>query len=222
MYTEAQFWTAVYHLGFGFPKKWVVRETGYPLYRVQQLANCMFPHADEYPHPQNERISAEAYDSVLDWSLWGRKRYTEDVWVRLRHLGKATMRGYRKGIERGAPRIADAEYVIELAKTPKPWDLIVRETGLETAFVRSVLTLTGFTGVLLARKMNAELYTKIDTALEDGWSFGEVVRTFGVAYPILSLWFPGRGWTPGGKEITLYRRGQRVLDEAGGLYASGR
>lgn len=48
-----------------------------------------------------------------------------------------------------------------------------------------------------ARRLAGELRERVDAAVEDGWSFGEIVRTYGVTHETLRRHYPGRQWSLG-------------------------
>lgn len=46
-----------------------------------------------------------------------------------------------------------------------------------------------------ARRLVGPLRERVEAALDDGWSFGEIFRTYGVTHETLRRHYPGRQWT---------------------------
>lgn len=62
--------------------------------------------------------------------------------------------------------------------------------------------------------MTLELYDRVELAVQDGWSFREISRTFNISRDSIRRWFRGKGWDEAGVLPVITRNSNTILDEA--------
>jgi hypothetical protein len=124
-----------------------------------------------------------------------------------------------KHAKHASPKAWD-ESVAELTRLGKSSRYIAERLGITQRTVQRARARTGTNmpcDPRSGRRYTPELLAAMEQHLDDGWSYAEIGRTYGVDPQRVSLHFPGRGWTiEQSAEIAVARKREialfRVLD----------
>lgn len=97
----------------------------------------------------------------------------------------------------------------------RPLRWVERDTGIPIYEIRTIARVAGKSK---GQRVDLAIYDQVEKAVEDGWSLGEIARTYGWHIYTIRQWFPRSGWKQGGsQEHTAYVSGLRNME--GGHYA---
>lgn len=107
----------------------------------------------------------------------------------------------------------DRERVRELHRAGLRRYEVAEALGCSPWSVRRVLVQLGeLEPVPPMRPPTPERLEQYRAAIEDGWSFDEIVRQYGTTWETLCKYFPGRAWTP--QQVGAHARTIRQAREA--------
>jgi uncharacterized protein (DUF433 family) len=90
------------------------------------------------------------------------------------------------------PRITDTAAFVAAVNRGETTEELAKRFECSTDTVRRTRARLGIPSP--ARRLVGPLREKVDAAIADGWSFGEVARTYGVTHETLRRHYPGRQW----------------------------
>jgi transposase-like protein len=165
-----------------------------------------FPHKPKPPAPARKIDLTELAELVRHGCT--RSQAAEHFGCSTQAISSATKRaGLPPFPHPGKPRSIDRTRAVNLIKSGKSVAQTARELGCSPSSIRDIKKEHGLTGEP-RKPLAPERLARIESMLDDGWSYEEVHRTEGASEKAIRRYFPGRGWTnqQSGQHAALLRR----------------